>query len=126
MLGRLAILSRELEPRHSDSADERERMPWKDKLAPSSAGALAPAQGRLVFCEPSLCLGLIHAVWSHLHLLRIRKPRAHMHTRGASERATAHTCPTREKAGHLPDILCGLTRARNHHIARAAARKQGA
>jgi hypothetical protein len=31
MLGRLAILSRELEPRHSDSADERERMPWKDK-----------------------------------------------------------------------------------------------
>ena len=75
MLGRLAILSRELEPRHSDSADERERMPWKDKLAPSSAGALAPAQGRLVFCEPSLCLGLVHAVWSHLHLLRIRKPR---------------------------------------------------
>lgn len=31
MLGRLAILSRELEPRHADSADERERMPWKDK-----------------------------------------------------------------------------------------------
>ena len=31
MLGRLANLSRELEPRHADSAEEIERMPWKDR-----------------------------------------------------------------------------------------------
>jgi len=31
MLGRLANLSRQLEPRHSGSAEELERMPWKDK-----------------------------------------------------------------------------------------------
>ena len=38
-----------------------------------------------------------------------------MHTHGASERAATHTCPTRKQASHQPDILCGLTRTRDHH-----------
>ena len=32
-------------------------------------------------------------------------------------------CLTRKQARHLPDILCGLTRARDHRSARVAARK---
>ena len=45
------------------------------------------------------------------------RPRAHMHTHGASERAATHTCAARKQASHLPDILCGLTRTRDHHSA---------
>jgi len=33
-------------------------------------------------------------------------------------------CLTRKQARHLPDNLCGLTRARDHRSARVAARKQ--
>ena len=51
-------------------------------------------------------------------------PRAHMHTHAASERADTHMRLTRKQARHLPDILCGLTRARDHRSARVAARKQ--
>ena len=51
-------------------------------------------------------------------------PRAHMHTHAASERADTHMCLTRKQVRHLPDILCGLTRARDHRSARVAARKQ--
>ena len=51
-------------------------------------------------------------------------PRAHMHTHAASERADTHMCLTRKQARHLPDNLCGLTRARDHRSARVAARKQ--
>jgi len=47
-----------------------------------------------------------------------------MHTHAASERADTHMCLTRKQARHLPDILCGLTRARDHRSARVAARKQ--
>ena len=43
------------------------------------------------------------------------RPRAHMHTHGASERAATHTFSTRKPASHLPDILRGLTRTRDHH-----------
>ena len=45
------------------------------------------------------------------------RPREHMHTHGLSERAATHTCPIRTQAIHLPDILCGLTRTRDHHSA---------
>ena len=47
-----------------------------------------------------------------------------MHTHAASERADTHMCLTRKQARHLPDNLCGLTRARDHRSARVAARKQ--
>ena len=47
-----------------------------------------------------------------------------MHTHAASERADTHMRLTRKQARHLPDILCGLTRARDHRSARVAARKQ--
>ena len=36
-----------------------------------------------------------------------------------------YICLTRKQARHLPDILCGLTRARDQCSARVAARKQG-
>jgi hypothetical protein len=45
------------------------------------------------------------------------RPRAHMRTHGESERAATHTCAARKQDSHLPDILCGLTRTRDHHIA---------
>jgi hypothetical protein len=48
-----------------------------------------------------------------------------MRTHGASERAATHTCAARKQASHLPDILCALTRTRDHHSAYPAPRKQG-